>query len=220
MPNRIIKESIKTSDNIDKLTWFEEVVFYRLLTTVDDYGCYDGRVIVLKNELFPTKENVTKKQVEEAILKLESVGLLVRYSANDLPYIYLPSWDSHQRVRNKHRKYPEPTEDNRLTANCGQVSASCQSESNPIQSESNPIRIQSESNGSRMKRPTVEEVQEYISMNNYAVNAERFVDYYESNGWKVGRNPMKDWKACVRTWHKKEQDNLNKQRQQKGVLPF
>ena len=220
MPNRIIKESIKTSDNIDKLTWFEEVVFYRLLTTVDDYGCYDGRVIVLKNELFPTKENVTKKQVEEAILKLESVGLLVRYSANDLPYIYLPSWDSHQRVRNKHRKYPEPTEDNRLTANCGQVSASCQSESNPIQSESNPIRIQSESNGSRMKRPTVEDVQEYISMNNYAVNAERFVDYYESNGWKVGRNPMKDWKACVRTWHKKEQDNLNKRRQQKGVLPF
>lgn len=220
MPNRIIKESIKTSDNIDKLTWFEEVVFYRLLTTVDDYGCYDGRVIVLKNELFPTKENVTKKQVEEAILKLESVGLLVRYSANDLPYIYLPSWDSHQRVRNKHRKYPEPTEDNRLTANCGQVSASCQSESNPIQSESNPIRIQSESNGSRMKRPTVEDVQEYISLNNYAVNAERFVDYYESNGWKVGRNPMKDWKACVRTWHKKEQDNLNKQRQQKGVLPF
>lgn len=72
----------------------------------------------------------------------------------------------------------------------------------------------------RMKRPTVEEVQEYISLNNYAVNAERFVDYYESNGWKVGRNPMKDWKACVRTWHKKEQDNLNKQRQQKGVLPF
>ena len=71
-----------------------------------------------------------------------------------------------------------------------------------------------------MKRPTVDEVQEYISLNNYAVNAERFVDYYESNGWKVGRNPMKDWKACVRTWHKKEQDNLNKHRQQKGVLPF
>ena len=138
MPNRIIKESIKTSDNIDRLTWFEEVVFYRLLTTVDDFGCYDGRVIVLKNELFPTKETVTKKQVEDAITKLESVGLLVRYTENNLPYIYLPTWDSHQRVRNKHRKYPMPTDDNRLTANCGQVSASCQSESNPIQSESNP----------------------------------------------------------------------------------
>ena len=138
MPNRIIKESIKTSDNIDKLNWFEEVVFYRLLTTVDDYGCYDGRVIVLKNELFPTKETVTKKQVEDAIIKLESVGLIVRYTENERPYIYLPTWDSHQRVRNKHRKYPIPTEENRLTANCGQMQASCQSESNPIQSESNP----------------------------------------------------------------------------------
>ena len=138
MPNRIIKESIKTSDNIDKLNWFEEVVFYRLLTTVDDYGCYDGRVIVLKNELFPTKETVTKKQVEDAIIKLESVGLVVRYTENERPYIYLPTWDSHQRVRNKHRKYPMPTEENRLTANCGQTQASCQSESNPIQSESNP----------------------------------------------------------------------------------
>ena len=53
---------------------------------------------------------------------------------------------------------------------------------------------------SRMKRPTVDQIQEYISENNYAVNAEKFYDYYESNGWKVGRNPMKNWKACVRTW--------------------
>jgi len=138
MPNRIIKESIKTSDNIDRLTWFEEVVFYRLLTTVDDYGCYDGRVIVLKNGLFPTKENVTKKQIEDAIAKLESVGLLIRYTDGERPYICLPTWEHHQRVRNRHRKYPIPTDDNRLSADCGQMSASCQSESNPIQSESNP----------------------------------------------------------------------------------
>lgn len=71
-----------------------------------------------------------------------------------------------------------------------------------------------------MKRPSIEEVQEYITMNNYAVNAEGFIDYYESNGWKVGRNPMKDWKACVRTWHKKEEERRAQQRSQKGVLPF
>ena len=74
--------------------------------------------------------------------------------------------------------------------------------------------------GTRMPRPSIEEVQEYITLNNYAVNAERFIDYYESNGWKVGRNPMKDWKACVRTWHKKEEERRAQQRSQKGVLPF
>lgn len=36
------------------------------------------------------------------------------------------------------------------------------------------------------------------------VNAKHFIDYYTANGWKVGRNPMKDWKACVRTWEQRE----------------
>ena len=54
----------------------------------------------------------------------------------------------------------------------------------------------------KFQKPTLEEVKEYIQKNNYDVDAERFIDYYESNGWKVGKNPMKDWNACVRTWNK------------------
>ena len=67
MPNRVIKESIKRSPQIDALTWFEEVVFYRLMVTADDYGCMDARPVLLKNELFPTKENITKKSIEDAV---------------------------------------------------------------------------------------------------------------------------------------------------------
>ncbi len=52
----------------------------------------------------------------------------------------------------------------------------------------------------RFSPPSVEEVKAYCSENGYAVDAQRFVDYYTSNGWKVGKNPMKDWKAAVRTW--------------------
>ncbi len=43
MPNRIIKESICRSEEIDSLSWFEEVLFYRLIVTCDDFGRYDGR---------------------------------------------------------------------------------------------------------------------------------------------------------------------------------
>ena len=57
-------------------------------------------------------------------------------------------------------------------------------------------------NRTHMKRPTVDEIQSYILEKGYSVDAEKFFDYYESNGWKVGKNPMKDWKACVRTWQK------------------
>ena len=52
----------------------------------------------------------------------------------------------------------------------------------------------------RFHAPTVQEVNEYAAEKGYRVNGERFVSYYESNGWKVGKNPMKDWRAAVRTW--------------------
>ena len=148
MPNRVIKESIKCSPQIDALTWFEEVVFYRLIVTADDYGCFDGRPIVIKNSLFPTKDSVTVKSIESALSHLASVGLIYRYESNGMPYLAFPSWERHQRVRNKHRKYPQPEENEAkkgLSANRCQMSANCQSESNPIriQSESNPNPIQS-----------------------------------------------------------------------------
>ena len=50
--------------------------------------------------------------------------------------------------------------------------------------------------------PTIEQVQEYCTERNNNINAEQFIDYYASIGWKVGKNPMKDWKACVRTWER------------------
>ena len=145
MPNRVIKESIKRSPQIDSLTWFEEVVFYRLIVTADDYGCVDGRPVLLKNELFPTKDTVTRKSVEDAIRKLVSAGLLRAYEVNGMPYLLFPTWEKHQRIRNKRRKYPEPTGESYLPADCCQMSASCppESESNPnpeseSESESNP----------------------------------------------------------------------------------
>ena len=56
----------------------------------------------------------------------------------------------------------------------------------------------------RAHRPTVEEVAAYCRERGNSVDAERFVDFYASKGWKVGNQPMKDWKACVRTWEKRE----------------
>lgn len=53
-------------------------------------------------------------------------------------------------------------------------------------------------------RPTVEEVASYCRERGNRVDAERFVDFYASKGWKVGNQPMKDWKACVRTWERRE----------------
>lgn len=84
---------------------------------------------------------------------------------------------------------------------------------------SNPIHILSSSNrdvpdtnagntpkppAKRFVPPTVEQVREYCRQRNNKVEAQRFVDYYTSNGWMVGKTKMKDWKAAVRTWEKNE----------------
>jgi predicted phage replisome organizer len=52
--------------------------------------------------------------------------------------------------------------------------------------------------------PTVEEVKQYCQERNNNVDAETFVDFYECKGWMVGKNKMKDWKAAVRTWERKD----------------
>ena len=60
-----------------------------------------------------------------------------------------------------------------------------------------------------MKRPTLEEVQAYVTEKGYSVDAESFIAFYESNGWKVGKNPMKSWRAALVTWQKRNANASN-----------
>lgn len=56
----------------------------------------------------------------------------------------------------------------------------------------------------KFQPPTISDVAAFCQENGYSVPAERFVNYYTSNGWRVGKNPMKDWRAAVRTWASKD----------------
>ena len=139
MPNRIIKESICTSDTIDQLTWFEEVFFYRLIVNCDDYGRFDARLPILKARLFPLK-SVTEKQISDALNKLSTVGIVTVYEYDGRPYLQLVTWDKHQQIRAKKSKYPAPEEA------CNQmISDDIKCPRNPIQSNPNKKPIQSES---------------------------------------------------------------------------
>ena len=53
------------------------------------------------------------------------------------------------------------------------------------------------------KKPTIQDIEKYCKERNNGINAEAFYDFYESKGWWVGKNKMKDWKACVRTWEQR-----------------
>ena len=107
MPNRVIKDSVRQSAQIDSLTWFQEVVFYRLIVTVDDFGRYYANPQIIKSELFPTKEDLAKKDVSAALDKLEEVGLINRYEYDGTQYLQFTKWGKHQQQRAKSSKFPD-----------------------------------------------------------------------------------------------------------------
>ena len=213
MPNRIIKESICTSDSVDALSWFEEVLFYRLIVNCDDYGRFDGRTAVIKNRLFPLKDNLTLKAVENAINKLVIAGIVMPYECDGKPYLYLPTWNEHQSVRAKRSKYPAP--DGNMQAHesiCMQMksyeSTCMQMQANApvIQSNPNPNPNPESESKTRMREPTLAEVTDYCREKNLDVDPQTFFDYFNTPNDKGERwvdskgNKVRNWKQKLLTW--------------------
>ncbi|MBN1690430.1 MAG: hypothetical protein JW901_05370 [Dehalococcoidia bacterium] len=109
MPNRIIKESICTSCDIEQLSPVEEIFFYRLIVNCDDYGRMDGRVPILRAKCFPLRlGKVSDAMVEGYLQKLCSVGMVQIYVVDRKPYVQISTWEKHQQQRAKRSKYPSP----------------------------------------------------------------------------------------------------------------
>ena len=86
------------------------------------------------------------------------------------------------------------------------------------------LQTPKEQNGGGRKRfiiPTLEEVQAYCNERNNGISGQQFCDFYSSKGWKIGKEPMKDWKAAVRTWEmrRKDQSPSITQQVQASVTP-
>lgn len=107
MPNRMLKESICTSETIAKLSLFEETFFYRLIVNCDDFGRFDARPAILKGRLYPLAD-VTNTAIEKALTKLSTVGILDVYEVDGRAYLQLCTWQSHQQTRAKNSKFPAP----------------------------------------------------------------------------------------------------------------
>ena len=136
MPDRIIKESICTSDTLNQLSDFEERFWHRLIVNCDDYGRFDARPAILKGRLFPLMEGKTLKDMSNTLSKLASVGLVELYEVDGKPFLHVVTWDKYQRIRAKRSKFPEPN-----GTCCHLPSDAVKCPRNPIQSESNPNPI-------------------------------------------------------------------------------
>lgn len=137
---------------------------------------------------------LSERQINKALLNLVDKGIIVRGNFNfstydrTLWYAFSPLGNTimqkckmdYAKMSNAFYKSAEPIPNNITTNN----------------NSNNKKKI--------FKKPTIEEVKNYIQEKSLNVIAEAFIDYYDSNGWKVGKNQMKDWKATIRGWARRE----------------
>ena len=92
MPNRIMKESICTSDKISSLTDFEFRLWVGLITQADDMGRGDARPAIIKGRVFPLRDRVTAKDIDTAVHGLAAKGCVSLYTVGGKPYFWFPTW--------------------------------------------------------------------------------------------------------------------------------
>lgn len=125
MPNRIISTGICASESLAGLSWFEQILFLRLIVSADDYGRYDARPQIIKGHLFPL-DDITVKNIQSAITKLSTNGMISLYEVAGRPYLELCAWRKYNTPRAKESKYPERPIYEKVQADentCSQVQA-------------------------------------------------------------------------------------------------
>ena len=140
MPNRVIKESIRTSRGVNALNDFQFRLWMYLITYVDDYGRGSADPELLKGLVFPRRKGVTEKQIEDALVVLANTGMVILYEVGGEPFFYFSNWSEHQRIQAKKAKFPEPPELGQIHRDSPWVTVGHR-ESPP---KSNPIQIQYE----------------------------------------------------------------------------
>lgn len=106
MPVRLLRPEIITSDKVNALSWGAECCYRRLMSTVDDYGRYDGRPSVLRASLYPIAlDRATEADIAGWLDECERAGLIGRYTADGKPYLVLFRLGA---PRAKASKWPAP----------------------------------------------------------------------------------------------------------------
>lgn len=214
MPNRIIKESIRTSETVAALSDFEFRLWIGLIVSADDAGRGDARPAIIKGLVFPLRERVTVRDIDAALHGLAAKGCVSLYEVDGKPYFWFPSWAEHQRIRDCKPRFPEPpAADNpqqvaATRRNSPQLAADCGLARAPAESESeSEYEYESKDMGTRarFRPPALEEVQAYAKERGSSVDPKAFYDYFTAGNWKDAKGqPVKNWKQKFLTWEKYE----------------
>ena len=175
---------------IPREIWLDErlnMIEKGILTEIDSLDNENG--CSASNEYLADFCQCSETKVSTAIKKLIELG-----------FVYQQSFNGRVRILKS-----------RLTKFERQTYKNCKAELQKMQVNNINNNINNNNIGvKRFTPPTLEEVSSYCEERQNGVDAQRFIDFYASKGWKVGNQGMKDWKACVRTWEQREKKVLPK----------
>lgn len=157
----------------------------------------------IQAELFPFRFQKVKVDQLMHGLCMGDDPFIIRYEAKGQKYIQIVNFSEHQNPHPKEVQSSIPPCTKKFIPRLEQVTTKVLSRnagSSDVQDLLNPGSSNSAKAPVRFIKPSAHEVKVYGTSIGFVIDGDSFCDFYESKGWKVGRTPMKDWKAAVRTW--------------------
>lgn len=211
----MFSKRLTTSARFIKMPISSQALYFHLGISADDDGVVEAYPVIR-----------TVGCTEDDLRVLVAKGF-VQVLNEDL-VSYIVDWTENNHIR-KDRKVDSIYKDLLLkinptlelvtrTQNDNQMTTICQPDDNHLSTSCQPMdgiskdklskdNLSKENNIRRFSPPSVEEVRAYCEERKNNVDPESFVNFYESKGWMVGKNKMKDWKAAVRTWERSRKAN-------------
>lgn len=214
--------------------WFTEpntlsVFIYLLLSARHDAGCWRGIELeagqcITSREKISQSTGLSIQEVRTSISRLKSTNEITTKTTNKYTIVTITNYVNYQGLEDNEQPTTQPTtqQTNNQQSTSNQPAINHKQEyknnkNNRIKEDdiksTTDVVPKDEPSKKRFVKPTIEEIQAYCTERGNGISAERFFAYYEANGWRVGRNPMKDWRAAVRTWE--QQDGGRVKRQQR-----
>lgn len=218
----MIKPEFFTDDHLCSIDIEASHLFSGLWCFSDDYGAiyYSERSIM--GDIYCKRESVKWKKVQKWIQDLINIGCLIQCSYCGRDYLVVTNWDEHQTINKPSaRTYLEKSitykvrllyEELTHSGGCSVVDQESFLTVYRTKENKKENKKEKENRNSDMP-PSFADVDSYCKSRNNGIDAQRFIDHYTSNGWKVGKNPMVDWQAAVRTW---EKNNNNPKKESTG----
>ena len=155
--------------------------------------------------------SLSVQQVRTSLAHLKSTGEITDSSTSKFRVITVVKYD----------QYQQDNRQNNSQSTGEQQASNRQSTGEQQQYNNNNKETKKKRNNLSILfiKPTVEDIEKYCDEKGiFGFDAQKFIDYYDSNGWKVGRNPMKDWRATVRTWVRNDNERRQKEKERERDL--